>query len=900
MRPILSAILAIALFTSATAQKSTKRELRGAWVSTVGGLDWPVRGASASSQKTALTNILEQHRQTGMNTIYFQCRSQSDALYQSNIEPWSWDLTGIQGKDPGYDPLQYAIDETRKRGMEIHAWINPFRAVTSTGALTDTNRFKPFHIAKSKPEWLLTFGTVQILNPGIPAVREYVKSIISDIVRRYDVDGIHFDDYFYLSATVADDATYLADPRGFPNTTAGKADWRRDNINIFIRDVYDSIKAIKPWVKFGVSPSGIYRSSTNPAIGSNTSSGAHQHYSASFADSKKWLQMGWVDYIAPQVYWFIGQLGSDYSILIPWWNNNAFGRHIYIGEASYKVGNSAETSDPNWFTDRTQIPRHVRMTREALYPNVFGQIFFRTVHLSQNRLNHRDSLRLRYYTKPALQPLMLWRDNLAPGAATDLLATRFNNDSVVLKWTAPPTAPDELDKAKRFVIYRSTNPAVDITDPSNIVAITPFDTTAYRNTGITAGVTYYYKVTALDRFHNESNASNTVADTPPSITCPANQAIYTDSACTAYIPDLTAMATATNAVSITQSPEALTAVNGTGTTVVTLTATNIVGQTASCTVNVIVRDTIPPVITAGNPLVVDGGIVAFNTDPGQCYFTASNELDVTATDNCSSTFTYSYTLTVNGNTSSPVTANSLAGVAFQRGNTMVNWYAEDESGNVASYSFKVVVADNEAPVISGLTVSSATLFPANHKMRNVNVGYTTSDNCSGAVTTSLTVSSNEPVYGTGSGDTGPDWEVVNNHLVKLRAERSGSGSGRIYTITVTATDANGNTSTQTITVLVPHDKADITIAKPLVKDDLNEASEIIVSPNPTTSRFLITIPKGDRATIRVLNSEGRVIEKRIAVAGGTRLALGSYYRAGAYVVEIVQGGVKKEFKVIKL
>jgi uncharacterized lipoprotein YddW (UPF0748 family) len=881
------------------AQKSNKRELRGAWVSTVGGLDWPVRGATASSQKTALVNILEQHRQTGFNTIYFQCRSQSDALYQSNIEPWSWDLTGIQGKDPGYDPMQFAIDETRKRGMEIHAWVNPFRAVTSTGALSDTNRFKSFCIAKTHPEWLLTFGTVQILNPGIPAVREYVKSIVSDIVRRYDIDGIHFDDYFYLSPTVADDATYLADPRGFPNTTAGKADWRRDNINMFIRDVYDSIKSIKPWVKFGVSPSGIYRSSTNPAIGSNTSSGANQHYLNSFADTKKWLQQGWVDYIAPQVYWFINQVGSDYKILIPWWNDNAFGRHIYIGMASYKVGNSAESSDANWLTDRSQIPKQVRMNRDALYPNVLGGIFFRTVHLSQNRLNHRDSLRLRFYTKPALQPTMPWRDNVAPDAPTSLTATRYNNDSVVLTWTKPAAAADEMNKAKRFVIYRSTNPVIDITDANNIVAITANDTTAFRNTGLTAGTTYYYTVTSLDHFHNESATSNFVADEPPTITCPGNQDIYTDSACTAYIPDLTSLVTTENAVSVTQSPEALTAVNGAVNTIVTLTATNAVGQTATCTVTVVSNDTIPPVPAAINPLLANGGIVAFNTDPGVCSFTAGTQLDLTASDNCSSSFSYSFTITHNATTFSFINVNSLSGLVFQKGTSVVNWTVSDESGNSATFSYTVVVSDNEAPVISNVTASETTLFPPNHKMRNVTIQYTATDNC-GAVTTALSVSSNEPEYGTGSGDTGPDWQVLNNHVVKLRAERAGSGSDRVYTITITATDAGGNKSTSVVTVTVPHDNAPVTMSKPVITNEPEENLAVSVSPNPTTNRFYVVVPKGEgKASIRITNAEGRVIEKRMGIAGGSRIALGGNYLPGTYFVEIIRGEVKKTVKLVK-
>jgi hypothetical protein len=607
-----------------------------------------------------------------------------------------------------------------------------------------------------------------------------------------------------------------------------------------------------------------------------------------------------VDYIAPQVYWFINQVGSDYKILIPWWNDNAFGRHIYIGIASYKVGNSAESSDPNWLTDRSQIPKQMRMNRDALYPNVLGGIFFRTVHISQNRLNHRDSLRLRFYQKPALQPTMLWRDNVAPAAPTALNATRYNNDSVVLTWTKPPLAADEMDRAKRFVIYRSTNPAIDITDPENIVAITANDTTAYRNTGIAAGTTYYYTVTSIDRFHNESATSNFVADRAPTITCPGNQQVYLDSACTAYIPDLTSLVTTANANSVTQSPEALTAVNGSGNTVVTLTATNLVGQTATCTVTVVANDTIPPVVAAINPMVVNGGIVGFDTDPGFCSFTAGTELDVSATDNCSSSFSYSYTITHNATTSSPVNAGSLAGVVFAKGTSVVNWTVSDASGNSATFSYTVVVSDNEAPVISGVSASETTLFPPNHKMRNVTISYTATDNC-GPVTTSLAVSSNEPEYGTGSGDTGPDWQVVNNHMVKLRAERSGNGNDRVYTITITATDAVGNKSTSTVTVTVPHDNSPVTFSKPVItnSDDMT-GSELVVSPNPSRDKFLIGIPRAGKANIRITNASGRVIEKREGVAGGSRISIGANYPAGTYYVEITQGGVSRTIKVVRL
>ncbi|MBA2745284.1 MAG: family 10 glycosylhydrolase, partial [Flavisolibacter sp.] len=576
MKQFLLPLILLLLFQTAEAQKTDKRELRGAWITTYLGLDWPVRTQTPAQQRSALVTIMDHHRVTGINTVYFQVRSQSDAMYPSTLEPWSYDLTGSQNTAPNplWDPLQFAIDESRKRGFEFHTWINPFRAVANTNNANNTAMFSNAHVSKTHPEWMLTIGTVRILNPGIPAVRDYLTNVIVDILKRYDVDGIHFDDYFYPSGTINDNDTYLADSRGFPNTTAGRGDWRRDNINLFIQRVYDSITTIKPWVKFGVSPTGIYRSSTNSAIGSATSSGAFQHYSVAYADTKKWLQEGWVDYIAPQLYWFIGQTGSDYGVLVPWWNNNAFGRHIYIGMAAYKVNDPAQGAA---WANRSQIPNQVRMNRDAAYPNVLGSIFFRTQFLRNNPLNVRDSLKDRFYTKPALQPTMPWRDDTAPAPATALNALKYGDDSVVLKWSKPAAATNELDRARQFVIYRSTSTGIDIEDPANLMAITVNDTTAFRDVNIVPGTEYYYVVTSIDRFHNESSVSNEANNLPPSITCPAQQEILVNASCEVILPDYRTMALvngieANNTIgfTITQLPAPGTVISGTGTIHITL------------------------------------------------------------------------------------------------------------------------------------------------------------------------------------------------------------------------------------------------------------------------------------------------------------------------------------------
>ncbi|MGB4398419.1 MAG: family 10 glycosylhydrolase [Daejeonella sp.] len=504
MKRLLLSILVLLCAFSIYAQNPPKRELRGVWISTHISLDWPNRTQTPTQQQTALRGILDHNKATGMNAAYFQVRSQSDAMYPSTLEPWSYYLTNNQGTPPSplWDPLQYALDETKKRGMEFHAWINPYRAVATATSQNNTALYSSTHVSRSHPEWMLTVGNVKILNPGLAEVRDHVTNVIVDIVKRYDVDGIHFDDYFYPTGVIADDAAYNADPRGFPATAAGRADWRRDNVNLLIKRVSDSINVLKPWVKFGVSPSGIYRSSTDPSIGSPTSAGALQHYSSLFADTKKWIQSGWVDYLTPQVYWFIGQTGSDYKLLVPWWNNNAYGRHIYIGMADYKVNTAGWTS-------RSEIPNQVRINRAN--PNVFGQTHFRHAFLVGNLLNYRDSLRQRFYNKPALLPAMTWKDGIAPLSPDSLKLTK-GSGSVLLAWKKPAVAISEFDKVKRFAIYRSSNPVIDKENANNLIGITNQDENNFTDNTVAADSIYYYAVTSLDRLYNESRESNIVSN----------------------------------------------------------------------------------------------------------------------------------------------------------------------------------------------------------------------------------------------------------------------------------------------------------------------------------------------------------------------------------------------------
>ena len=503
-KKILLAAIASLFLASTAAQAQTapppKRELRGAWISTHLSLDWPNRLQTPAQQRAALTSILDHNVATGMNAAFLQVRSQSDAMYPSDLEPWSYYLTNNQGSapSPAWDPLQFAIDESRKRGLEFHAWINPYRAVATATSAGNTAQYAANHVSRTHPEWMLTVGNVIILNPGLAAVREHVTTVIMDIVNRYDVDGLHFDDYFYPTGAINDDAAYALDPRGFPATTAGRADWRRDNINLLIAGVNERIRAVKPWVKFGVSPSGIYRSSTDPAVGSPTSAGASQHYLSNFADTRTWLQQGWVDYLAPQVYWYIGQTGSDYKLLVPWWNQNAFGRHMYIGIADYKMNTAG------WL-DAKQVANQIALNRAQ--GNIGGQVHFRHAFLAANPLGYRTDLQQNVYARPALVPAMPWKDTHAPAAPGALAASQGDN-AVVLSWASAAGSRDEMDKVRRFAVYRSEAREIDIEAGENLLGVVEAATPAFADTKAAAGKYYYYTVTALNRLSNESAPSN--------------------------------------------------------------------------------------------------------------------------------------------------------------------------------------------------------------------------------------------------------------------------------------------------------------------------------------------------------------------------------------------------------
>jgi uncharacterized lipoprotein YddW (UPF0748 family) len=349
---------------------AAENEFRGAWVSTVYNLDWPSRaGLPAETQKAQLRAILDKAAQLHLNAILLQVRPASDALYASRYEPWSQFLTGQQGRSPGYDPLAFAIAEAHARGIELHAWINPFRAATSASGYLALN-----HVAKKHPEWIRRFGKQLWIDPGDPAARSYVLDVIADITRRYDVDGIHIDDYFYPyplhigEAVFPDNETWQ---RFGQRSGLSRADWRRENINDFVHSLYRKVKSIRPSARVGISPFGIWRPGVPVSIEAQLDA-----YAQLFADAREWLRQGWCDYLAPQLYWGIEPARQSFPVLLEWWRSQSRGIPVWPGIATERIGPERPAreiiSQIELSRRGTNSPGHIHWSMKALMRNQGG------------------------------------------------------------------------------------------------------------------------------------------------------------------------------------------------------------------------------------------------------------------------------------------------------------------------------------------------------------------------------------------------------------------------------------------------------------------------------------------------------------------------------------------------
>lgn len=354
--------------------------VRGVWISTVFNIDWPSQAAIGNEerQKKEYVDLLDQLQQAGINTVFVQVRPTADSIYPSSIVPWSNVLTGTSGKAPNYDPLQFVIEETHKRGMEFHAWFNPFRA--STG--TDASKLANNHVAKEHPEWIVKYGGKLYINPGIPAARAHIMDAVMEVVENYNIDGVHMDDYFYPSGETKtnkfpDDATYKAyNSKNINN----KDDWRRDNISQFVEQLGQKIHATKPSISYGVSPFGVWRNKASDPLGSDTKAGMTA-YDSTYADVRKWIKNEWIDYVIPQVYWSLSRSEVRYDILADWWADQVKGTNVklYIGHAAYKLG----TPEIGWSTAQEIINELYYNERLA---EVTGSVFFSAKDLTKNTL----------------------------------------------------------------------------------------------------------------------------------------------------------------------------------------------------------------------------------------------------------------------------------------------------------------------------------------------------------------------------------------------------------------------------------------------------------------------------------------------------------------------------------
>ncbi len=368
--------------------------MRGVWLATVSRLDWPpVASVNASSpairitqQQEALTGKLDKLKSLGINTVFFQVKPDGTALWPSKILPWSDMLTGKIGEDPGYDPLQFMLDEAHKRGMKVHAWFNPYRVSVNTksSTVTELNRTlsqNPASVFVLHRDWIRTAGDRFVLDPGIPEARNWITSIVAEVVARYPIDGVQFDDYFYAESS----GSMLNDSETFKNQGQGfgsKADWRRHNTQLLIEQVSRTIKQLKPEVEFGVSPAGVWRNRSHDAAGSDTRGAAA--YDEAYADTRLWVQQGLLDYIAPQIYWPFARDAARYDVLAKWWADvvKPTNTRLYIGVALYKVGEPSK-NEPDWTINGGVPELKKQLDLNESMPQINGTILFRENYLNQ-------------------------------------------------------------------------------------------------------------------------------------------------------------------------------------------------------------------------------------------------------------------------------------------------------------------------------------------------------------------------------------------------------------------------------------------------------------------------------------------------------------------------------------
>lgn len=470
-----------------TPDPTPKREFRGAWVQTVGQARY--RQMNTVEMKSYFSEMVRKFDEAGINAVIFQIRPEADAFYKSNLEPWSRFLTGRQGNSPDdstFDPLAFLIEECHKRGMELHAWMNPYRVKTDV-----TIQLAPGHIYWKYPERFVQYGNQLFFDPGLPENRNFICDVVQDIVSRYDVDAIHMDDYFYpypIAGTPFPDdgsfSTYAAS-QGFG--ASQRENWRRNNVNLLIKEIKMTIAGTKPWVRFGISPFGIYRNKRSTPDGSGSETSGLQNYDDLYADIKLWVEKGWIDYNLPQLYWEIGHKAADYKTLIEWWNANNYKQQLYIGQ------------DLKRSIDKDELWEKIRQSRSLSYVN--GNCYWYGYQILDNFEGVADVMKTDIHRAKSLIPAYTHMHNKLPKKIKKPVEV-YTEDAHLLTWESDKQIGNP-ESAQYFVVYKfKKGEKVDIKNASNIVGVTPnnYFVLPYEN----GKQPHTYVITTLDAFKNES------------------------------------------------------------------------------------------------------------------------------------------------------------------------------------------------------------------------------------------------------------------------------------------------------------------------------------------------------------------------------------------------------------
>ncbi len=484
MKKLFLALLALVGMSSAVFAQNPKREFRGAWMHTVHQMQY--RNQSTEENKAYLRDQLDKLQAAGVNAIVWQVRPSADALYPSELEPWSRFLTA-DGKapEPFWDPLQFMIDEAHARGMELHAWLNPYRVTTNNKEVLPKN-----HIYHKHPEWFVKYGKQMYFDPALPESREFITKVVMDIVNRYEVDGIHFDDYFYPypleGQEFPDDKSYAKYGKGMD-----RGDWRRKNVDMLIEGLHKEISAVKPWVIFGISPFGIWRNEGSDPRGSKTN--GLQNYDALYADVLLWAEKGWIDYLLPQLYWELEHKRASYLVLVEWWNNNATERHMYIGQ---DVGKTMSKPDLAPSTEPNQLRTKINLTREL--GHIEGNCWWPGYAVTKNTGGIADQLEKEFQSTVALTPEYPWISTTKPAVPS---GARYVNGKLV--WNSPKPV-GSADDVVKYVVYRFDSKAdIDLNNSKAIKAVTWNKEYKTSEKGV-------YVITSLTRVNCESPRGSVV------------------------------------------------------------------------------------------------------------------------------------------------------------------------------------------------------------------------------------------------------------------------------------------------------------------------------------------------------------------------------------------------------